>query len=147
MFIYRTSLSFLLRMCSLFEMSSIHLIDFHSFIETLAYCCSLVVTLDAKELSNVLFDVTPKWFEFGECLDVPDAQLKITENVAGVKACLNAVLKLWLEGSLSEEPYWEDLVDALKRVGNARLARHIQERHLQIKGEHWLYTWGFFCQR
>ena len=95
--------------------------------------------LGAGDLSNVLFDVTPKWYEFGECLDVPDTQLKMTENVAGIRACLNAVLKLWLQGSMTEEPYWEDLVDALKRIGNARLARHIQEHYLQIKGEHWLY--------
>ena len=125
--------------CCLFEISSVSLIDFHSFTETLACCCPFAVELGAGDLSNVLFDVTPKWYEFGECLDVPDTQLKMTENVAGIRACLNAVLKLWLEGSKNEEPYWEDLVDALKRIGNARLARHIQENYLQIKGEYWLY--------
>ena len=93
---------------------------------------------DVRQLSDVLFDVTDKWFQFGECLEVPDARLRMTEGMAGVRACLNAVLKLWLQGSEDEEPYWEDLVDALKRIGNARLARHIGERYLQIKGECWL---------
>ena len=134
-----TILLLLLGVCCLFEISSFCLVYFHSLTETLAYCCPFAVQLGAGDLSNVLFDVTPKWYEFGECLDVPDTQLKMTENVAGIRACLNAVLKLWLQGSVDEDPYWEDLVDALKRIGNARLARHIQEQYLQIKGEHWLY--------
>lgn len=87
------------------------------------------------ELSKLLYDVTPQWFEFGECLEVPNTELKMTENSRGVVRCLNAVLKLWLQGSKEQEPFWEDLVDALKHIGNARLARHIQECYLQIKGE------------
>ena len=82
----------------------------------------------------MLFDITPKWLEFGECLEIPDAQLSMTQNMGSVRSCLKAVLKQWLEGTVNE-PIWEDLVDALKHIGNRRLARKIQEDHLQIKGE------------
>ena len=85
------------------------------------------VTLDAKDLSTLLKDVIPKWSVFGINLDIPPPVLDAFKDDKPVDQLFREMLGVWMKGN----PYWQDLVEALKQIGNRRLAMQIENKYIK----------------
>ena len=87
----------------------------------------LSVELGATDLVNLLEEVTPNWFMFGQDLDIPPFILEGFKDSKGVDWCFSGMLNAWLNLGA----YWEDLVEALIRIGNRKLANHIENTYIK----------------
>lgn len=94
---------------------------------------SLTVAEDAVDLVDLLSDMIPSWFNFGVDLGISVPRLKEFKDDKGVDQCFIEMLRKWL----TTTPTWNDLVEALKRLGNSRLANQIENEYIHvIKGMH-----------
>ena len=79
------------------------------------------------ELVELLVEVTPDWYMFGQNLDIPLFKLDGFKDDKGVDQCFSNMLNKWL----NKGPCWEDLIEALKQIGNKRLATEIEKKYLE----------------
>ncbi len=101
----------------------------------------------AQDLVSLLKIVTPNWYIFGQSLDIPPPSLKTFKDEKTPDQIFSEVLEEWL----NVDPYWEDLVEALKRIGNRRLATKIQDMYIkQVPGTLIAFTFSlqmlFLCR-
>ena len=86
---------------------------------------------DLKDVIDVLFDVSRKWYYIGLQLNI---QVDILENIKHQESDdsnrLREMLIIWLK-QVNPLPSWEALVSALKgrTVGEAQLAEQIQQKY------------------
>ena len=76
--------------------------------------------------------MSPKWYMFGCALEVPTTKLDIIEDKAGSNRYMIAMLQEWMDNK-GEKATWEALQEALRNIGNSRLAAKLEEYKLKDK--------------
>ena len=71
----------------------------------------------------------PRYYQLGIQLEIDSDELKQIETnfPRDCKRCQEETIDLWIN---SGEATWEKLVVALRTVGNARLAKEIEAKHI-----------------
>ena len=69
--------------------------------------------------------MTAEWYEFGCALEVSITDLDIIKDQGGLQRYMIAMLKEWIRIKKSEAT-WENMQEALKSIGNNRLAASLQ---------------------
>ena len=80
-----------------------------------------------KELYNT---VANKWEDIGIQLDIEDGELaKVKADHPGESgSCLREMLRIWLK-KVQPCPSWKDLVEALKVLGEEKLAVQLKKKY------------------
>ena len=73
----------------------------------------------------------PEWYSFGSALGVLTIDMDIIEDYAGgSEVCMISILEEWKK--THEDSYtWETLQEALRVIGNNRLATNLEEHRLK----------------
>ena len=100
----------------------------------------IAVMLSEKDLIKVLKEMTAKWYMFGCAMGISMANLDIIEDKGGMERYMTEMLGEWLNtGSAT----WEKLQEALRSVGNKRLASELGKHILKDQQER--LTIKMFC--
>ena len=85
--------------------------------------------LDIRELSSELVTVT-NWFNLGLNLGLKMYELKkIEDDHRGNDRQLKETLHLWLQHT--PKASWEDVVNALQKIGEKRVAEEIRQKYIR----------------
>jgi len=82
-------------------------------------------------LVSELTAVTDDWFTFGVLLGVLPSRLKAiqaSKGQGGVQQWKADMFQAWLDNKL--DALWEDVIGALKKLENLRLATELEEKYL-----------------
>ena len=84
--------------------------------------------LSYKELIKALREMTADWYMFGCAMEMSTTDLDIIQSQGGLQLYMKNMLGEWLKtGSAT----WEKLQEALRSVGNKRLAGELEEHRLK----------------
>ena len=87
--------------------------------------------MDFRDLLNSLLPKAAKWNSLGIQLRLTPDELDIIKSNSGdVEECLTKVLQKWKDKTLN--PTWQDVVTALRAIGEARLAKDLEEAKIGI---------------
>ena len=75
--------------------------------------------------------MTPKWYPFGVALGLTTTDLDIIEDEKGSQRYMINMLQEWMDNN--QEVTWEALQEALRGIGNKRLAAKLEEHKLKDK--------------
>ena len=89
------------------------------------------VELDLGNFIKELREMTPKWYAFGIALGLLKTDLDIIEDEKGSQRYMITMLQEWMDSS--QEVTWEALQEALRQIGNRRLAAKLEEHKLKVK--------------
>jgi hypothetical protein len=84
---------------------------------------------NAKELINMLEDVIPDWYMFGQSLDIPTRKLKAFRDEKGMDMYLSQMMDHLYDEMMSYATI-ENVIEALENIGNKRLAQQVKEEFL-----------------
>ena len=85
-------------------------------------CFIIAVMLSEKEFIKELREMTAEWYLFGCAMVMSIADLDIIEDKGGMEQHMEEMLREWLKtGSAT----WEKLQEALRSIGNKRLASEL----------------------
>lgn len=88
--------------------------------------------MERPQLKDLLPDVvTPKWYQLGLQLTNDERKMNIIKVDHGhsMQNALEATFNLWLDETTRPAPSWWELVDALQRIKENRLAMDIKEKY------------------
>ena len=101
------------------------------------YHCDLNITLlhtvelDFGNFTSELREMIPRWYTFGAALRLSITDLDIIEDEKGSRRYMINMLKEWMDNN--QEATWEKLQEALRQIGNRRLAAKLEEHKLKDK--------------
>ena len=88
-----------------------------------------VDTRNLKKFAKDLREMTPEWYPFGLALGLTMTDLNIIQEQTGLQCYMLAMLEEWMR-TKGEEVTWENLQEALRNIGNRRLAGKLQDDKL-----------------
>ena len=84
--------------------------------------------LSEREFITALREMTAEWYMFGCAMEMSTTDLDIIEDKGGLERYMKDMLGEWLKtGSAT----WEKLQEALRSVGNKRLASELKDHKLK----------------
>ena len=84
--------------------------------------------LSEREFITALREMTAEWYMFGCAMEMSTTDLDIIEDKGGLERYMKDMLAEWLKtGSAT----WEKLQEALRSVGNKRLASELEKHRLK----------------
>ena len=89
------------------------------------------VELDLGNFTSELREMTPRWYTFGVALGLSTTDLDIIEDEKGSRRYMITMLQEWMDNN--QEATWEALQEALRQIGNKRLAAKLEEHKLKDK--------------
>ena len=69
----------------------------------------------------------PNWTHFGLMLDIPKLELDIIDDRNPYSQYLLETLEYWKNNG---DYTWEALIDAIRRIGNEKLAKELEKDHI-----------------
>ena len=89
------------------------------------------VELDLGDFTRELREMAPKWYTFGVALGLSTTDLDIIKDEKGSRHYMITMLKEWMDNN--QGVTWEELQEALRQIGNRRLAAKLEEHKLKDK--------------
>ena len=86
-----------------------------------------IVTVDTTDLQKILQEVIPNWIHFGLMLGIPKIELDIIDDRNPYSQYLLETLEYWKNNG---EFTWETLIDAVRRIGNEKLAKELEKDYI-----------------
>ena len=84
--------------------------------------------LSYEEFIKALREMTPDWYMFGCAMEMSTTDLDIIQNQGGLQLYMKNMLAEWLKTGPAT---WEKLQEALRSVGNRRLAGELEKHRLK----------------
>ena len=89
------------------------------------------VELDLGNFTYELREMTSKWYPFGAALGISTTDLDIIEDEKGSRRYMINMLQEWMDNN--EEVTWEELLEALRQIGNRELAEKLEEQNAPVE--------------
>ena len=89
------------------------------------------VQLEVKDFLKELKEMTPRWYQFGCALGLSTTDLNdLKEDEGGLEVYMIKMLEVW-ENTEDDKYTWETLQEALRVIGNRRLATNLDKHRLK----------------
>ena len=88
--------------------------------------------LSEEEFIKALREMSADWYMFGSAMEMSTTDLNEIQNQGGLQLYMKNMLEEWLK---TDSATWEKLQEALRSVGNKRLAGELEEHRLKDQQE------------